>query len=157
MDPKFNNKPNPLYKIDGKDIWQSRSVAIVMICFFYNKDNRKTYVVIEKRSNIMDDPGKWCLPCGYIDWDESGWDCGVREVFEETGLYIPSYYEFLVYDNNKEPIFVNTNPGSERQNISLCYGLEFSMNDKDFPYEIENFKNPEIDCIKLVDTDDIKK
>ena len=38
------------------------------------------------KSRIM--PGKWCLPCGHIEWGESYFDAAKREVFEETGLEV---------------------------------------------------------------------
>ena len=30
--------------------------------------------------------GKWCLPCGYIEYGESFYDAAVREVKEEIGI-----------------------------------------------------------------------
>ena len=34
------------------------------------------------------DPGKWCLPCGYVEYDEDFITAAVREVQEETGLRV---------------------------------------------------------------------
>ena len=33
-------------------------------------------------------PGKWCLPCGHVEGDESFLDAAKREVREETGVEI---------------------------------------------------------------------
>jgi 8-oxo-dGTP diphosphatase len=40
------------------------------------------------RRAIEPGKGKWCLPSGYVDWDESPEDAAVRECGEETGLVV---------------------------------------------------------------------
>lgn len=42
-------------------------------------------VALVKRRNPPDE-GKWALPGGLLDWDESGSDAVLRELAEETGL-----------------------------------------------------------------------
>ena len=32
--------------------------------------------------------GRWCIPCGYVEWDEDIHDAARREFHEETGLLI---------------------------------------------------------------------
>lgn len=32
--------------------------------------------------------GKWCIPCGYVEWDEDVRDAARREFAEETGLSV---------------------------------------------------------------------
>jgi len=32
--------------------------------------------------------GRWCIPCGYVEWDEDIRDAARREFFEETGLNV---------------------------------------------------------------------
>ena len=34
-------------------------------------------------------PGKWCLPCGYIEYDETYVEAAAREIKEETGITSP--------------------------------------------------------------------
>jgi 8-oxo-dGTP pyrophosphatase MutT (NUDIX family) len=47
------------------------------------------YVLSTKRSsNMIDEPYKMCVPCGYLDWDESGPEAALRELQEETKIDI---------------------------------------------------------------------
>jgi ADP-ribose pyrophosphatase YjhB (NUDIX family) len=32
--------------------------------------------------------GLWCIPCGYVEWDEDIRDAARREMSEETGLHV---------------------------------------------------------------------
>lgn len=32
--------------------------------------------------------GQWCIPCGYVEWDEDIRDAACREMAEETGLVV---------------------------------------------------------------------
>ena len=36
---------------------------------------------------------KWSFPKGHIKPNESWTDCAIRECFEETGIYIPNYFD----------------------------------------------------------------
>lgn len=98
---------------DGKTYWISRSCASVAVVLYgdYNKD---LYVLATKRGkNAADFHGYWCMPCGYIDYNETGEEAASRETFEETGVKInPSAFRL---------VGVNTNPESNKQNISLRY------------------------------------
>ena len=47
--------------------------------------------------------GDWCIPAGFIEWDESAADCAVRELKEETGFDIEVQGLFNVYSGNDDP------------------------------------------------------
>ena len=66
MKPQFKNRPNNVYKIKDKEVWESRSLAVVAVLFSISKNG--IYVLSEKRSQSMqDEPGKWALVSGYLD------------------------------------------------------------------------------------------
>lgn len=136
---KFNNRENPCHVIDGKEFWFSRSIAIVSTVFALK--NNELYVLLQQRGNVADEPLKWGLPCGYLDWDETLWECLIRETYEETTFYHNEYEKYLIFDNNKNPFFIKSNPSENRQNVSLSFVTLYKFND-DISLEktIENFK-----------------
>lgn len=82
----FNNRPNKLVKVEsGRHHWVSRSVAVVAVVFWKNK------TLIIKRGPSVSATNKWCVPCGYLDWDESTSDCAIREIYEESGIHLKEY------------------------------------------------------------------
>jgi 8-oxo-dGTP pyrophosphatase MutT (NUDIX family) len=149
MKPIFKNRPNKSYKIGNKEIWESRSPASVGIIFgFINKD---LYVLAEKRAKIMPDaPGLWVVPCGYMDWDENGWDALRREVYEETSFFIDDYKEYIVFNNDKQPFYVMTEPHENRQNVALNYCLVFDFCKIGLPLEVEQYKDKEIEKVRWI-------
>jgi ADP-ribose pyrophosphatase YjhB (NUDIX family) len=48
-------------------------------------------VLLGKRAAGSFAAGKWCLPCGYIEYNEDFLSAAVREVREETGLLVSPY------------------------------------------------------------------
>ena len=154
---RFNNVLNKCLVVDNQEYWISRSVAVVGILIFRNTDTNIDYVLIEKRSEKMDKPNQWCVPCGYIDWDENGWECLTREVFEETSLYLPDYEKNIIFDNDKQPFFTNTNPSENRQNIALRYGIVLEFKSANFPCHIIDHKNDEVSDIHFVQLNNIHK
>lgn len=131
MKKQFNNRPNKSYEVDGKIIWESRSPALVAIIIA--SYNNEEYVLVGKRGpGAADYQGYWNVPCGYLDWDEDGIEGITREVYEETGLYIPDIMDeegegFWIIDDEylDQPFYVNTDVNENRQNVSLSYGLYF--------------------------------
>jgi len=47
--------------------------------------------------------GWWCLPAGFMEWNEHPMQTAVREVAEETGLSIEPTSFFEVYSGNDDP------------------------------------------------------
>lgn len=153
MNRLFNNTPNTSYIIDNKEVWVSRSAAVVAIVIAIHKG--KKYVLAEKRSETMPDaPGKWVVPGGYIDYDESGWNCLRRELYEETSFFLDTYEKNILFDNDKQPFFVKTEPDENRQNIALNYCVVIKFF-KDIPRYVEDFKDSEISKIRWLKLSEI--
>lgn len=120
---EFKNRPNKLYNTEDGPIWHSRSVAVVGIIFI-EKDGIIHTLVTKRADTMPDEPGKWCFPCGYLDWDETIEDATIREIYEETGVYIPDYK-----DNIFEGAYafnISSTPIGKKQNVSItsCFLLD---------------------------------
>lgn len=61
--------------------------------------------------------GKWALPGGYIDWDETAAEAVVREAREESGVEVRPLKIIGVYSSPKrDPV---------RQNVAIAFLCEF--------------------------------
>jgi len=161
LKPKFNNKPNKSYETEDGEIWASRSVAVLGILFFTD-DKENTYILAEKRSKKMDSPGLWCVPSGYMDWNENGVETLIREVYEETSVYLPDY-EDEVKIMPEHPFYIKTEPDENRQNIALSYlGFyrfhgEKSMKKIKELFKAEKYTDSETDIVRFIKIDNINR
>lgn len=110
---KFNNKKNECINFEGRELWLSRSCAVAIIVKALDK-----ILLTRRGANTPDYQHKLCTPCGYMDWNESGFDAARRELYEETGIFLPEQHD-------KQPFFVDTRP-TERQNITLRFYVELN-------------------------------
>jgi len=127
MKPKFNNRQNEEVTLaDGRIVWLSRSSAVTttVAC----RVDGKVYILLGKRGEgCPDEVGKWNLPCGYLDWDETLPEAAVREVFEETGVNLMAIPEAsILLKHMQQPWRVNSGyrPGS-KQNVSHHFYVVF--------------------------------
>jgi NADH pyrophosphatase NudC (nudix superfamily) len=88
--PQFANRQNPkVYTQTGQQVYLSRACSVVAEVCLYEVTQAKWYILLVKRGEACPDfQGDWCLPCGYLDWDETLYQAMIREVYEETGLYL---------------------------------------------------------------------
>lgn len=122
--PEFKNIKNKVYHTkEGHTKWDSRACAVVAHVWFIK--HGIPYVLIGKRGQVMDCPGKWNIPCGYLDWNENLQQAFFREVWEETGLDLAPYLKSqkVIYDKSTEPWFVYSEPSENRQNVAMHMSL----------------------------------
>ena len=141
----FNNKESEKVTLpDGRVIFISRSPSVVGCFVFQDSTTMKLYTARVKRGKgVPDFQGHWCLPCGYLDWNESGTEGTVRELYEETGMNIyevSAFHDLLCdsYENKKrkvsvqlmQPFHVNHYPDANKQNVSLHFGANITLKER---------------------------
>ena len=135
-------------KETGREYWISRSVAVLGIVKAIDKNGNK-YILAEQRGIGTPDPeyvGKWCLPCGYLDFDETCKEAVAREVREETGINI--------HPENFELFYINDEPWSDkRQNITLRFRTELEGYIDDFELTNKFSETDEVMNIKWIPID----
>ena len=165
--PKFNNKPNDhiMYGFDSQssgvkirqDYWISRSVTTVGIVFIISSHDDIQILITQRSNKMRDEKNKYCLPCGYVDWQETIFESMTREVYEETSLYLPDYKDLLITNYNEKPIEIRDNPNNHLQNISFIYlsVYDFTKNMQRFPIDIEKYSDKETKLVKWISFNDL--
>ncbi len=109
-------------KVNGKEYWISRSVAVA--CFIFKEKDGKLYALIEKRGKgAADFQNHWCCVCGYVDYDETVEETCQRETKEECG--------FTLDINKLHFMKINSSPSENHQNITIHY-VYFADSNEDF-------------------------
>lgn len=129
----FKNKPNTEHKLEnGVSVWDSRSVAVAGVILAWKDSDIYPHVLASKRGpKAADFRGKWNVVCGYLDKDESATEAIIREIWEEVGLNIVKIMnsDAEQIEHMEQPWFVNHKPTENRQNVTLRFGLCFSVED----------------------------
>ena len=100
----------------GKEYWISRAIAVV-VKIVANDVYGNKYILAVQRGKGTPDPefvGAWCMPCGYLDFDETIKEAARRETFEETGLKF-AIEDFTLVNINDEP------DSDKRQNVTFRF------------------------------------
>jgi len=79
--------------------------------------NRKNQFLLEKRGPKLSRPGKYDIPGGYMNIDETTQQTALRELEEETGIQGKIKFLFRVNDNPNRP-------NEDRQNVDFIYVVE---------------------------------
>lgn len=144
----FTHRENTPHKLpDGRILWESRSPAVVGACIIYPLSEPE--VLLSKRGpGCPDEVGKFCMPCGYLDWDESGTDGARREIWEETGVLVEK--DSWLYSD--QPWRVAHWPTANRQNVSLHFLFSRAIGDDDErpATSTENCAPGEVDEVRWV-------
>ncbi len=146
MQSPFKSRPSPSHVLaDGRVIYESRSVAVTAVVLAYDAAERAHYVVVGERGTGVDLSGLHCLVCGYLDWDESLPDAVRREVFEEAGIDLPTLERAGHATVPSQPIYVESSPGSHRQNVTARFVVEL---DARVPLSTANAEPDEVAAIR---------
>lgn len=116
-----------------------RTVGVVLLAL--KKIGNQAYILIEERADNISFGGMWCLPCGGLEFDETGEQAAARETFEETGILYDSHDIKLVE--------VDTSPTIYKQNVVLRYFTEAKGT------IIQPFNKDEVKQIKWIKLDEV--
>ena len=125
---KIMSRENRMIKGEnGEELWISRSVVVICVVARITDDN-KIEILAEKRGPLVSATGRWCFPCGYLDYDEDLTDAVIREVQEETG--------YTLERKDVNFIDINSKPDGKKQNVIIRH-IAFIDNHKN---QISDFK-----------------
>ena len=79
----------------GFVFYQNPAVGVAAIVI------REQKILLGKRKGSYE--GQWCIPCGYVEWDEDVYEAARREFAEETGLKIEITGVYTVLSNFHNP------------------------------------------------------
>lgn len=133
--PKFRNTENECVKTeDGRTVFLSRSSAVCVVVAAELPSGRRYYLLSQRGENTPDYQYHWNLICGYVDYDETLSEAAIREVWEETGFYIPDVGpNHVVRPITSMPWGISDTPKpNSRQNITHRFEFIFrvsSLND----------------------------
>jgi|TARA_Y100000310_G_scaffold82857_1_gene79466 8-oxo-dGTP diphosphatase len=88
-----------------------KKFVVIITAIVLNEDNK--FLLVKRKENQEIHPGKWLLPGGKLEEDESLFQALKREIKEETNLEIEDYNKYI-----NDYIF-------ERPNKDLTLGMTF--------------------------------
>jgi 8-oxo-dGTP pyrophosphatase MutT (NUDIX family) len=143
----FNHRQNPkIISTDHQTYYISRANSVVAEVCLYDLSSQQWYILLVKRGlDCPDFQNYWCLPCGYLDWDETLAQAMLREVYEETGLYLlemnqasqfgysPSPLMQTADIGHEKPWFIYDIPDQNSQNLAFHFVTAFSWAGQPLP------------------------
>lgn len=137
-------------KVHGIPVWRSRSVAVIALVYYLDENGEPNILANKRGNGTPDFQGYWNMPCGYLDYNESGEEAASRELYEETGLSLPP--------NSFHFISVNTKPSENRQNIGLRYAVQLPMECAlRAQFSLKHMEKDEVESISWIKLSDVNK
>lgn len=139
------------FEHDGKTYWYSRSIACIGFIFAYDKKEEK-YILAIKRGSAVTNTGKWSVPGGYLDHDETLKECLFREVYEETGVDLKDLINF------KMPCYlikINDVPNTKKQNVVFDYSCVLPQYIENYNITNKHAEPNEIDEVRWIKLSEI--
>jgi ADP-ribose pyrophosphatase YjhB (NUDIX family) len=148
-DKQWQKKPlrNFPFFHKGKLFWYSRSVATTIGVFCKNKNNEWCVLANQRGQGAPDFKGYWNIVCGYLEHDVTGEENCQKEVFEETGVFVPA--SSITFNS------INTSPSENRQNVGLRYCAVLNGVCDDYKVTDENSEKDEVADVKWIPIDEI--
>lgn len=148
-DKQWHKKPlqNFPFIHRGKVFWYSRSVATTIGVFCHDENGNLCVLANKRGKGTPDFQGYWNIVCGYLEHGVNAEENCQKEVFEETGLFIP--LDKIKFFN------LNTEPTESKQNVTLRY---YSLLDgvcDDYDLTIENCEQDEVENVMWIPVNDI--
>jgi 8-oxo-dGTP pyrophosphatase MutT (NUDIX family) len=137
-------------EIGGNVYWRSRSVAVVGFIFCKDEDGYWNVLVQKRGPGAPNYRGRWCVCCGYLDFDEDGQQAIARETHEECGVDLsPEQFTF-------DSVFFET---ELEQNVCLRYTclLNGSRCTTDFKLSSAYNEKNETEDIRWIRLGDVNK
>ncbi|MFA9288851.1 MAG: NUDIX hydrolase [Weeksellaceae bacterium] len=90
-------------------------------------------ILMVRRSEKLIEGGKWAIPGGYMDLDETSRETAIREVTEETGYSVADVTFFAITDNPQRR-------NVPRQDIDFIYIVEVHEKIQEPDHEVSELK-----------------
>ena len=145
---KVSARQNKVVFPDGQVVFIPRPTGVSL--FVDSIDNDGDFCVLTnlRGQRTNDNKGKWNVPAGFLEWDESGERAAQRECEEECGISVPI--------EEIKQVETSTDPKENRQHVIFRYyavvGSEY-MNKKLTDKDSEEDEVRDIKWIKLRELD----
>lgn len=150
--PKLTLENQPCYDKYGRFLgWFSRSIAAAI--FVYCKDQDGDWCILgsERGEEAADYRGFWNCCCGYLSRNETVKEAALRELYEETGVFITdeSMVKLVGYEDS---------PQANRQNVTFRFAcfIDDAVT-TDFTFSKKHNEGKEVGEIKWIKIFDVDK